>query len=111
MLQVSSRFGIYINCRKRKSIDNPSNINALWLVGVRRFELPTTRPPDAYSNRAELHPELRVQRYSIFIKYQIFFEYFFVSGQNLRFTVSVLILICFTYIPGKNQKHQKFQIG
>ncbi len=27
-------------------------------VGVRRFERPTTRPPDAYSNRAELHPEL-----------------------------------------------------
>ncbi|GEM_PF-5927750 len=28
------------------------------IVGVRRFELPTTRPPDAYSNRAELHPAL-----------------------------------------------------
>ncbi len=27
-------------------------------VGVRRFELPTTRPPDAYSNLAELHPGL-----------------------------------------------------
>ena len=27
-------------------------------VGVRRFERPTTRPPDAYSNRAELHPAL-----------------------------------------------------
>ena len=37
-------------------------INAYQFVGVRRFELPTTRPPDAYSNRAELHPELRVQR-------------------------------------------------
>ena len=23
-----------------------------------RFELATTRPPDVYSNRAELHPEL-----------------------------------------------------
>ena len=30
----------------------------LIVVGVRRFERPTTRPPDAYSNRAELHPEL-----------------------------------------------------
>ena len=28
----------------------------LSYVGVRRFELPTTRPPDAYSNLAELHP-------------------------------------------------------
>ena len=31
-------------------------------VGVTGFEPATTRPPDAYSNRAELHPELRVQR-------------------------------------------------
>ncbi len=28
------------------------------LVGMTRFELATTRPPDVYSNRAELHPEL-----------------------------------------------------
>lgn len=27
-------------------------------VGVTRFELATTRPPDVYSNRAELHPEV-----------------------------------------------------
>lgn len=26
-------------------------------VGVRRFELPAPRPPDVYSNLAELHPE------------------------------------------------------
>jgi hypothetical protein len=32
-------------------------INALSRVGVTRFELATTRPPDVYSNRAELHPE------------------------------------------------------
>jgi hypothetical protein len=31
-------------------------------VGVTGFEPATTRPPDAYSNRAELHPELRLQR-------------------------------------------------
>ena len=30
----------------------------LNFVGVTRFELATTRPPDVYSNRAELHPEL-----------------------------------------------------
>ena len=33
------------------------------IVGVTGFEPATTRPPDAYSNRAELHPELRVQKY------------------------------------------------
>ncbi len=27
-------------------------------VGMTRFELATPRPPDAYSNRTELHPEL-----------------------------------------------------
>ncbi len=34
-------------------------MKALYLqVGARRFELPTPRPPDAYSNLAELRPEL-----------------------------------------------------
>ncbi len=28
------------------------------LVGVTRFELATSRPPDAHSNRTELHPEV-----------------------------------------------------
>ena len=30
----------------------------LLSVGMTRFELATPRPPDAYSNRTELHPEL-----------------------------------------------------
>ena len=30
----------------------------LYFVGMTGFEPATTRPPDAYSNRAELHPEL-----------------------------------------------------
>ena len=30
---------------------------AAYSVGVTGFEPATTRPPDAYSNRAELHPE------------------------------------------------------
>ncbi len=30
------------------------------------FEPATTRPPDAYSNRTELHPELRAQKYALF---------------------------------------------
>ena len=29
----------------------------LLVVGMTRFELATPRPPDAYSNRTELHPE------------------------------------------------------
>ena len=30
----------------------------LGIVGMTGFEPATTRPPDAYSNRAELHPEV-----------------------------------------------------
>ena len=34
------------------------DLSLLSFVGMTRFELATTRPPDVYSNRAELHPEL-----------------------------------------------------
>ena len=36
------------------------NILPLWLVGMTGFEPATPRPPDVYSNRAELHPELHL---------------------------------------------------
>ena len=32
------------------------------------FRINLLGPPDAYSNRAELHPELRVQRYGFLLK-------------------------------------------
>ena len=50
-------------------VPNKKAVSHCWLtalqfkVGVTGFEPATTRPPDAYSNRAELHPELRVQKY------------------------------------------------
>ena len=43
---------------KTKSIDNHQIINAFYLVGMTGFEPATSRPPDVYSNRTELHPEL-----------------------------------------------------
>ena len=44
----------------------------LLFVGMTGFEPATTRPPDAYSNRAELHPaHLRVQRYNKFVNIQL----------------------------------------
>ena len=47
------------NCReKTKSIDNHQIINAFYCVGMTGFEPATSRPPDVYSNRTELHPEL-----------------------------------------------------
>ena len=52
---------------KRKILDIRLNIKDFSSVGVTGFEPATTRPPDAYSNRAELHPELRMQRYGFFV--------------------------------------------
>ena len=41
-------------------------------VGVTGIEPATSRPPDAHSNRTELHPELRVQKYNFFFTLQTF---------------------------------------
>ena len=43
---------------KTKSIDNHQIINAFYFVGMTGFEPATSRPPDVYSNRTELYPEL-----------------------------------------------------
>ena len=42
---------------------------------VKCFIINLLGPPDAYSNRAELHPELRMQRYGFFwyCKYSLYF--------------------------------------
>ncbi len=48
---------------KRKSLDIRLNIKAFRLVGMTGFEPATTRPPDVYSNRAELHPELDAETF------------------------------------------------
>ena len=53
-------------------------------VGMTGFEPATTRPPDAYSNRTELHPELRVQKYKFFGTWQIFSPLFYVFMQKMR---------------------------
>ena len=45
---------------KTKSINNHQIINASYLVGVTGLEPATSRPPDVYSNRTELHPEFSV---------------------------------------------------
>ena len=54
----------YVYAARRVPTIRFSIIKKLWkpdgfhnVVGVTRFELATTRPPDAYSNRAELHPD------------------------------------------------------
>ena len=48
---------------------------ALYSVGMTGFEPATTRPPDEYSNRAELHPALaclRCKGTKILSNYQMF---------------------------------------
>ena len=47
---------------KKKSINNHQIVNAFLSVGMTGFEPATSRPPDVYSNRTELHPELCVQK-------------------------------------------------
>ena len=39
-------------------VEVDSLLLALYSVGMTGFEPATTRPPDEYSNRAELHPAL-----------------------------------------------------
>ena len=65
------------------------------------FEPATTRPPDAYSNRAELHPALfALQRYVFFANKQNMWSKYFVSYKDsdaellLRFlSESFLVLL------------------
>ena len=60
-----SCFLILIKSKKhRQSID----YQCFFPVGVTGFEPATTRPPDAYSNRAELHPELRMAKVMLYFE-------------------------------------------
>ena len=54
---VKTSFFVFL-LKKTKSIDNRLIINAYDGVGMTGFEPATSRPPDVYSNRTELHPEL-----------------------------------------------------
>lgn len=49
-------------------------VSALYsMVGMTRFERATTRPPDVYSNRAELHPEIGCENTTIIYYFQVLF--------------------------------------
>ena len=53
-------------CIKKKEASIIVDYQCFFSVGVTGFEPATTRPPDAYSNRAELHPaaQLRCKRHA-----------------------------------------------
>ena len=56
----------------------------IFFVGMTGFEPATTRPPDAYSNRAELHPaHLRLQRYEHFTNKQDYCKKYFHQYKKL----------------------------
>ena len=67
---------------KTKKHRQSSDYQCFLPVGVTGFEPATTRPPDAYSNRAELHPELRMQRYGFFWYLQIFSVLFYIKSAS-----------------------------
>ena len=52
-----SSIAIPIGAIKAMRVEVDSLLLALYSVGMTGFEPATTRPPDEYSNRAELHPE------------------------------------------------------
>ena len=61
---------------KKQKASTIYRLSMLFPVGVTGFEPATTRPPDAYSNRAELHPELRMQRYAFIWNLQTSFSFY-----------------------------------
>ena len=65
-------------CTKRKKHRQSRDYQCFLSVGVTGFEPATTRPPDAYSNRAELHPaaQLRCKSRTFYLPTQLF-EVFF----------------------------------
>ena len=58
---------IFRDMHKKKKHRQSFDYQCFFFVGVTRFELATPRPPDVYSNRAELHPELIESGYWGFI--------------------------------------------
>lgn len=56
--------------RGAAEIPNDPSTPLLHSVGMTRFELATPRPPDAYSNRTELHPECECKGNTLFVSDQ-----------------------------------------
>ena len=48
---------------EKKKPRHSTEYQGFRLVGMTGFEPATTRPPDVYSNRAELHPELDAETF------------------------------------------------
>lgn len=77
-------------------------LKALISVGMTRFERATTRPPDVYSNRAELHPEIGCENTTIIYYFQVLF---YLSRKFMVAYWSDEFGIC---IPNRFQYHLSF---
>ena len=84
--------------QKRKILDIRLNIKDFPSVGVTRFELATTRPPDAYSNRAELHPvAFRSANIVYFSQIVTFLQDFFLILSSMK-RFALLIAVFFGFL-------------
>lgn len=54
---------------------------------MRGFEPPTSRPPDVYSNRTELHPEFIEQKYYLLFIYKVVFS------KIMKYLQKLLVLV------------------
>ena len=79
---------------KRKTLDIRLNIKGFSSVGVTRFELATTRPPDAYSNRAELHPVAFRSANIVYFSQIVTFlqDFFLILSSMKRFALLIAVL-------------------
>ncbi len=78
------------------------------------FEPATTRPPDVYSNRTELHPELRLQRYCFIFILQIGVAHFIfrtdsISPRNKATISKKLFLFSTNIVLGSNRKYIRYR--
>ena len=79
---------------KRKILDIRLNIKDFSSVGVTGFEPATTRPPDAYSNRAELHPVAFRSANIVYFSQIVTFlqDFFLILSSMKRFALLIAVL-------------------
>ena len=86
----------------------------LLFVGVTGFEPATTRPPDAYSNRAELHPAWVLRcKGTTFFSTNNYFESFFSKNRKIfsKFAFLRLLSRIFLYFGHHSQPISAPNIG
>ena len=68
--------------KKEKGVELNVLTPCISVSCIKFLNISSLVPPDAYSNRAELHPELRMQRYGFFLYLQIFSVLFYIKSAS-----------------------------